>query len=73
VAGCKCVRGAVSLDCSGCCLRLRYSWKHAGCSYVCIVVALVGVEMILLANVLDPAADQWLANMWYKIHFPFHS
>ena len=44
-----------------------------GCSYVCIVVTLVAVEMILLANVLDSAADRWLANVWYKMHFPFHS
>ena len=56
-----------------CCLNLHHSWKHVGCSYVCIVVALVAVEMMLLANVLDPAVDQWLANVWCKIHFPFHS
>ena len=37
-----------------------------------VVVASVAVGMVLLAYVLDPAADQWLVSVWCKIHFPFH-
>jgi hypothetical protein len=37
-----------------------------------VVVALVAVDMALLAYVLNPAADQWLFSVWYKVHFPFH-
>ena len=37
-----------------------------------VVVALVAVDMALLAYVLNPAADQWLVSVCYKGHFPFH-
>ena len=37
-----------------------------------VVVALVAVDVALLAYVLNPAADQWLFSVWYKVRFPFH-